>query len=61
MAGDAFSRNQNIFNFQGMELESIKVRDDIKSFGKIYLFDWNPVMAWNRNQLHFFALESESV
>ena len=27
----------------------------------IYLFDWDLIMGWNQNQLHIFALESESI
>ncbi len=27
----------------------------------IYLFNWNLIMAWNRNLFHCFALESESI
>ena len=42
-------RPQNQNQLKKLELESI------------YLFDWNLIMAWNRNQFHVFALESESI
>ncbi len=42
-------RTQNRNQLKKLESESI------------YLFDWNLIMAWNRNQFHVFALESESI
>ena len=55
LAGDAFSWNRSPFNFQAVE--SIKKLESESN----YLFDWNLIMAWNQNQFHVFALESESI
>ncbi len=52
LAGDTFSWNRNAFNFQATELESVKKLES----ESIYLFDWNLITAWNRNQFHVFAL-----